>query len=110
MKIKRSNFFLIIKRSLLCFLAAGLFFAQSLPAFAEDEIEARLAAQRAMEVQSNTVENWPTGPTVSAESAILIEAGTGAVFLRQKYTRERVSRQHHQNSHYADCGRGMQLG
>ena len=79
MKIKRSNFFLIIKRSLLCSLAAGLFFAQSLPAFAEDEIEARLAAQRAMEVQSNTVENWPTGPTVSAESAILIEAGTGAV-------------------------------
>ena len=43
------------------------------------EIEQRLEAQRAMEIQSNLVENWPTGPVVSAESAILMEAETGTV-------------------------------
>ena len=42
-------------------------------------VEERLAAQQAMAVESNEVENWPEGPIVSAESAILMDAGTGAI-------------------------------
>lgn len=59
--------------------AGGMFFCQTLPVSADTETEARLEAQRAMPIQSNEVENWPVGPVVGAESAILIEAETGAV-------------------------------
>lgn len=60
-------------------LAGCLFLSQALPVSAAQDIEARLEAQRAMPVQSNQIENWPAGPTVSAESAILMEAETGAI-------------------------------
>lgn len=69
----------------LCSLAAAafactLFFSRCLFVFAEpSEAERRLEEQRAMEIQSNQVANWPTGPVVGAESAILMEAETGTI-------------------------------
>lgn len=60
-------------------LACCLLFSQVLPVSAEPSKEERIAAQQAMAVQSNEVENWPTGPTVTAESAILMEADTGTI-------------------------------
>lgn len=63
--------------------AGGMFLCRILPTSAATsataEIEARLEAQRAMPIQSNEVENWPVGPVVGAESAILIEAQTGTI-------------------------------
>ena len=59
--------------------AGGMFLCRLLPVSAATEIEERLEAQRAMPVQSNEMENWPVGPVVGAESAILIEAETGTV-------------------------------
>jgi D-alanyl-D-alanine carboxypeptidase len=44
-----------------------------------NEREERLEAQRNMAVASNAISNWPTGPIVSAEAAILMEAETGAI-------------------------------
>ena len=60
-----------------CFLF--LQFSPVLTASAEVTKEERIAAQQAMEVQSNEVTGWPTGPTVTAESAILMEADTGTI-------------------------------
>ncbi len=69
-----------IKLTVLFLFILSLCFSQGISVWAaENEIEARIAAQRAMEIQSNLVENWPTGPAVSAEAAILIDAGTGAI-------------------------------
>ncbi len=45
----------------------------------ENENELRLEAQRNMEIQSNQVTDWPIGPIVSAEAAILMEAETGTI-------------------------------
>lgn len=45
------------------------------PATQEESLDDR----RALPVQSNEIPNWPIGPTISAESAILIEADTGAI-------------------------------
>lgn len=42
-------------------------------------IEQQLEYQRTLPIESNAVDNWPTGPVVGAESAILMEADTGAV-------------------------------
>ena len=62
------------------FFACGLFFSNCFTACAEpSEAEKRLESHRAMEVQSNLVDNWPTGPVVGAESAILMEAETGTI-------------------------------
>ena len=59
--------------------AGSMFLCQLLPVSAATDIELRLEAQRAMPIQSNEIENWPVGPVVGAESAILIEAETGAI-------------------------------
>lgn len=73
----------VLKKSAL--LAGGLllFFSQCLQASAVAPLtgtaEERTAAQRAMTVDTNEVENWPEGPVVSARSAILMDAGTGAI-------------------------------
>lgn len=47
------------------------------------EAEIRLANNRAMTVESNEITDWPTGPVVSAESAILIEAETGTILYEK---------------------------
>ena len=41
--------------------------------------EENIAHNQSLAVQSNAIDNWPTGPVVSAESAILIDADTGAI-------------------------------
>lgn len=38
-----------------------------------------LAYNRSLTIQSNQIANWPEGPVVGAESAILMEAETGAI-------------------------------
>lgn len=68
---------------LLALLSAALtlstLFGTTLIAHADEEAEARLAAHRAMTVESNEIYNWPDGPVVGAESAILMEATTGTI-------------------------------
>ncbi len=49
-----------------------------LPVWA-DTLEDRIQAQRDRTVESNEIPGWPTGPVVTADSAILIEAETGTV-------------------------------
>ncbi len=62
-----------------CFLLSlCLLLSQSLPVRADEKEEA-LERNRALPIQSNEVPNWPTGPVVGAESAILMEADTGAI-------------------------------
>ena len=51
----------------------------SLTASASSDAELRLETHRAMDIQSNEIQNWPTGPVVGAESAILMEAETGTI-------------------------------
>ncbi len=59
--------------------ATFLGISQSILVSAASIKEQNIAANQALPVQSNEVENWPTGPTVSAASAILMEADTGTI-------------------------------
>ena len=69
-----------IKRLTAAVLGISLLFSQYTTTLAEpSEAERRLEEQRAMEIQSNQVTNWPTGPVVGAESAILMEIETGTI-------------------------------
>ncbi len=44
-----------------------------------EELEAAAEERKALPIQSNEIDNWPAGPAVSAESAILMEINTGAI-------------------------------
>ena len=45
--------------------------------------EQNIAANQAIPVESNHVANWPSGPVVSAESAILMELDTGVILYEK---------------------------
>ena len=79
MKIPLSSTAVGRRRRRICAGLIGLaLLCCQLPVSAET-IEERILAQQEMTVESNEIPGWPAGPTVTAESAILIEAGTGAV-------------------------------
>ena len=59
--------------------AICLFASQGLTVSATTIKEENIAHNQSLAIQSNAVENWPTGPVVSAESAILMDADTGAI-------------------------------
>ena len=63
-------------------LAVSLFCTQTLTVSAGIK-EDNIAANRSVPVESNLIENWPTGPIVNAESAILIEANTGTILYEK---------------------------
>jgi len=65
-------------------LCAGIFFlSQGSISHAETSKEERIATHQAMTVESNEINNWPQGPIVSAESAILMEINTGTVLYEK---------------------------
>lgn len=77
-KAKDRKRYTALLTAVLC--ACSLFLSRGIPVRADEmSLEDRIAAQRAMTVQSNEIPNWPTGPVVTAESAILMEADTGTV-------------------------------
>lgn len=45
----------------------------------ENTVQQQQESRRAIPVESNEIQDWPTGPIVSAESAILMEADTGTI-------------------------------
>ena len=56
-----------------------LFASDGLTVSATTIKEENIAYNQSLAVQSNAVANWPTGPVISAESAILMDADTGAI-------------------------------
>lgn len=64
----------LVLASVLCLTTAF-----SVPVFATEDSEAVPTDPYNMEIQSNAWEDWPTGPQVYAESAIVMEASTGTV-------------------------------
>lgn len=71
------------------FCAGALFLSSGCTVLAATDAEALLESNRAMEIQSNQVANWPAGPVVGAESAILMEADTGAIlYAKNIHTKE----------------------
>lgn len=77
-KTKNTQKYIALFTALLC--ACSLFLSQGISVRADElTLDERIALQRAMTVQSNEVPNWPTGPVVTAESAILMEVDTGTI-------------------------------
>lgn len=66
------------------FACAGILFLEAgLSVHAASKTELALENNRALPIQSNETPNWPTGPVVGAESAILMELETGAILYEK---------------------------
>ena len=66
-------------RTAICVLTLALFLSMTpLTAFA-DEFEDARQSRMNLPVQTNQVADWPQGPAIGAEGAILMEARTGAI-------------------------------
>lgn len=84
-----------IKRSVISLLI----FSLSLSAFvghpmtaqaaSTEELQELAEARKTLPVQSNEIENWPSGPQIGAQAAILMDANTG-VILYSKNIHERL--------------------
>lgn len=44
-----------------------------------EELQAAAEARKFLPIQTNEIDNWPVGPAISAESAILMDANTGVI-------------------------------
>lgn len=77
--LRKKHFYKYLLPLTTALCAVGLFAHAALPVSAAATREERLEEQRALPIQSNETPNWPTGPVVGAESAILIEAETGTI-------------------------------
>lgn len=75
------------------FLSVTVLMQTSFPALAAPEGELTEAQQAAQErlrlpVQTNDLSHWPTGPAITAEAAILMEADTGTILYAKNIHEE----------------------
>lgn len=82
----------LIKKTLSALCAVSIlsvtFFTSFLTVSATDMLE-QAELRKSLPVQSNQIENWPDGPAIGAEAAILMEANTGTI-LYEKNINERL--------------------
>ena len=63
--------------TLLFSLLVPVFF--SFPVYAVPDYRAEAEARKSLPVESNSIPNWPVGPSIGAEGAILMDADSGAI-------------------------------
>ncbi len=83
---KRSVISLLILSLSFSILAGSPITAQ---AASTEELQELAEARKTLPVQSNEIENWPSGPQIGAQAAILMDANTG-VILYAKNVHERL--------------------
>lgn len=80
MHLNRRNRFLPF--FVLTVFLAFFFFNSCMPtahAATLDEINAAVEARKQLPIQSNDIKNWPVGPEIGAQAAILMDANTGVI-------------------------------
>ena len=70
-----SAFFLLISMIFCCSLHENTLVVHATYEELAEEAEER----KSLPIQSNDIENWPAGPAISAESAILMDIDTGSI-------------------------------
>lgn len=88
-KFEKNYKFLAI--SLCVFVAIAVFLMNAIPSYAAnyEELLEEMENRKFLPVQSNEIENWPDGPLIGAQSAIVVEANTG-VILYSKNIHEKL--------------------
>ncbi len=74
-KNRTSSAFFLASAVLCCSLCANTMTVHA----TYEELTQEAEERKALPIQSNDIENWPAGPAVSAESAILMDIDTGSI-------------------------------
>lgn len=74
---RTAGLFLVFSLTLGCLFSDSLTLAAS--AASLEELQEEAEARKALPIQSNEIDNWPAGPQVSAQAAILMDANTGVI-------------------------------
>ncbi len=85
-KISKCVLSRVITKMILAFLMASLLLTETVKAVNTVPTEEQAAAaenRKRMRVESNELTGWPEGPLLGAESAILMEADTGAILYEK---------------------------
>ena len=71
------------RRILSAFLYIAIFACTGLHTYAApaslEEANEQAEERKSLPIQSNQIENWPAGPAIGAQSAILMDANTGVI-------------------------------
>lgn len=72
------------------FIAALLiaFTSSFIPSYAATDYTAEMEQRKTLEIQSNNTDNWPEGPAIGAEAAILLEVNTGTILYAKNIDEE----------------------
>lgn len=60
----------------------------TLHAASKEDLMQQMENRKSLTVESNEIENWPTGPSVGAEAAIVMEANTGIILYSKNIHEE----------------------
>lgn len=69
----------IIVSCLSAFLAVSISAGNTMTVMATQDFKAEAEARKSLTIATNQIENWPNGPAIGAQGAILMEASTGTI-------------------------------
>lgn len=68
-----------IRQILILMIGFCLFFSSGMTAYAAPDYEALAEQRKNLLIESNSYENWPDGPAISAQSAIVMDVDSGTI-------------------------------
>lgn len=75
------------KKLLMILICVIIFINSSFSCFAT-ELEEAAQARKQLPIQSNEIKDWPEGPEIGAQAAILMDAGTGTILYAKNIHQE----------------------
>lgn len=85
---KNNNKTLLIRITAALTVAVIAFSSSAVVSEAETDYEAQMQQRKTLEIQSNNTDNWPEGPAIGAQAAILMEVNTGTILYAKNIDEE----------------------
>lgn len=79
---------MIVRISLATLLCSTLIFSLPATVYANVDYEEQMEERKTLPIQTNEIENWPEGPAIGAESAILMEMNTHTILYAKNIHEE----------------------
>ena len=85
-------------------VAGGSLYSHPITAHATlDDLAAAAEERKSLPIQSNEIDNWPAGPEIGVQAAIVMDINTGVILYAKNIHEKTIPRQHYQDSYLPDC-------
>ncbi len=85
-RLNRKNF--IYRAFILCATLLFAFYSAAFYSYAAVDYQEEALLRKDLPIQSNDTPGWPQGPEITAQAAILMEAGTGTILYAKNIHEE----------------------